>query len=220
MEDNSYSYISLRLTKLCQIENYKVWEDQERTSSWRVTTDIDSTKACLKGRKRYLLHDVGGDGQQARAQCARARRPVAFPESDRFYGDEFVRDTRKQKAQLRRTNEHWPAGAAHGKYSRSVVINCPKSPSCLQIREEVKTCTMGKGTKEKPKDKSSKGKDDDGEVENVKVCARIAVSLSLITREEGTHFDFISPHFTFRSPFALAPSISEKRLAMRSLSSP
>ena len=60
-----YSYISLRLTKLCQIENYKVWEDQERTSSWRVTTDIDSTKACLKGRKRYLLHDVGGDGQRA-----------------------------------------------------------------------------------------------------------------------------------------------------------
>ena len=34
---------------------------------------------------------------------------------------------------------------------------------------------MGKGTKEKPKDKSSKGKDDDGEVENVKVFERIAV---------------------------------------------
>ena len=41
--------------------------------------------------------------------------------------------------------------------------------SCLADRRRGETCTMGKGTKEKPRDKSSKGKEDDGEVENVKV---------------------------------------------------
>ena len=61
------------------------------------------------------MHDVGGDGQRARAQCAvLARvRPVAFPEQrerDGLHGDEFVRDTRKQKAQTT-PNELWPAGA-------------------------------------------------------------------------------------------------------------
>ena len=67
------------------------------------------------------MHDVGGDGQRARAQCAvLARvRPVAFPEQrerDGLHGDEFVRDTRKQKAQTT-PNELWPAGAVHGKYN-------------------------------------------------------------------------------------------------------
>ena len=79
---------------------------------------------------------------------------------------------------------------------------------------------MGKGTKEKPKDKSSKGKDDDGEVENVKVFARIA-DCGLRGSGERVHkFIFHFRHFTCRSPFAPAPSISAKRPAMRRLSSP
>ena len=49
---------------------------------------------------------------------------------------------------------------------------------------------MGKGTKEKPKDKSSKGKDDDGEVENVKVFARIADC-------EDHEREYISSYFIF-----------------------
>lgn len=39
------------------------------------------------------------------------------------------------------------------------------------------------GKDKPPKDKSNKGKDDDGEVENVKVCA-LSVPTSLMTREE------------------------------------
>ena len=49
---------------------------------------------------------------------------------------------------------------------------------------------MGKGTKEKPKDKSSKGKDDDGEVENVKVFARIVDC-------EDQEREYISSYFIF-----------------------